>query len=240
METNDHLVDRRSLRDQVRELLTARIFDGTYGPGDRLVETRIATELGLSQAPVREALRELETLGLVVHEQFRGARVREPPPEELLAVFPVRTVLETLAVKLGFDRLAADPTPLQEQLTRMRAEAAGGDAHAMILGDTAFHAAIVDAAHNAPLRAAWDALGVDRHSFVTLKRLDLTLAELAETHVPIMDAFEHGTPADAVKAVRAHLSGFARQARAHSISTSSGADGLAAAGAMSRGGRLRE
>jgi DNA-binding GntR family transcriptional regulator len=207
------LVERSSLRDQVRDLLTTRIFDGTYEPGDRLVETRIAAELGLSQAPVREALRELETLRLVVHEQFRGARVREPRPEELLAVFPVRLALEELAVRLGWDRLAADPTPLRDQLARMRAEAAADNPAAMIAADFAFHAAIVDAAENAPLRDAWDALGVDRHSFVTLQRLHLAPSELAETHVPILEAFESGTKSEAVKAIRAHLNGFARQAR---------------------------
>jgi DNA-binding GntR family transcriptional regulator len=204
------LVERAPLRDQIRELLTARIFDGTYPPGARLVETRIATELRVSQAPVREALRELEILRLVEHVPFRGARVRMPAPEELLAVFPVREALEVLAVRLGYARLAADPAPLRRHLAAMREAAQAGDAHAMIANDVGFHAAIVAAPESLPLREAWQALRVDRHVHVSFQRLHLDLRELAETHVPLLEAFESGTKAQAVKAVRAHLARFAR------------------------------
>ena len=58
-------VARVVLREQVKELILERILNGEYAPGDRLVETRIAQELGTSQAPVREALRDLELLRFV-------------------------------------------------------------------------------------------------------------------------------------------------------------------------------
>lgn len=205
---------RKVLREQIRELLTARIFSGHYQPGERLVETRIATEVGTSQAPVREALRELENLGLVDHEPFKGTRVRDPRPEELLAVFPVREALETLAIKLATGRLAKDPSALRERLAGMRAAAKAGDAHGFIANDAGFHAAIVHAADNRPLLDAWNAIGVDRHAYVTITRLELELPEVAESHVPIMEALERGKAGEAAKEMRAHLAGFARQARA--------------------------
>ncbi len=70
-------ISRTVLREQVKDVLLARIVSGELKPGERLVETRIAAELGTSQAPVREALRDLELLRLVESEPFRGARVRE-------------------------------------------------------------------------------------------------------------------------------------------------------------------
>ena len=70
-------------------------------PGERLVETRIAQELGTSQAPVREALRDLELLRLVESEPFRGARVRPFGDSELVEIYPVRAVLEELAARLA-------------------------------------------------------------------------------------------------------------------------------------------
>ena len=57
-------------------MILQRIVEGSYEPGSRLVETRIAQELGVSQAPVREALRDLEQLGYVVHEPYRGCSVQ--------------------------------------------------------------------------------------------------------------------------------------------------------------------
>src|SRR5579864_6911700 len=63
---------RYVLRSQVRDLLLERIVESQYRPGARLVETQIARELGVSQAPVREALRDLESVGVVETTAFRG------------------------------------------------------------------------------------------------------------------------------------------------------------------------
>ena len=67
---------RLLLREHIKDQILERILDGTYEPGERLVETRIAREFETSQVPVREALRELEALRFVESEPFRGARVR--------------------------------------------------------------------------------------------------------------------------------------------------------------------
>ena len=90
-------ISRTVLREQVKDILLQRIVSGELKPGERLVETRIASELGTSQAPVREALRDLELLRLVESEPFRGARVRGFGEAELIEVYPVRAVLEELA-----------------------------------------------------------------------------------------------------------------------------------------------
>src|SRR5207237_612339 len=90
----------------VKELILKRILTGAYAPGDRLVETRIAQELGTSQAPVREALRDLELLRFVESAPFKGSRVREVANEELLEIYPVRAALEELGA-----RGRGDPAP---------------------------------------------------------------------------------------------------------------------------------
>ena len=133
---------RTVLREQVKEVLLERILRGELKPGDRLVETRIAQELGTSQAPVREALRDLELLGLVESEPFRGSRVREVSDEELLDVFPVRAVLEELAAKEAARRLGGDVSALEAELAAMLE---GGEA-----GDTADAARV---RHRLPPRA---------------------------------------------------------------------------------------
>ena len=82
-------VSRTVLREQVKELLLERILRGEVQPGERLVETRIAQELGTSQAPVREALRDLELLRVVESEPFRGARVRAISAEEMAEIYQI-------------------------------------------------------------------------------------------------------------------------------------------------------
>src|SRR5512141_542083 len=94
-------ISRSALSDQVKGRLLQAILDGRYPPGARIVETRVARELGTSQTPVREALRDLEALGLIETSAFRGARVRHPSAEELLEAFAVRAQLESLGARLA-------------------------------------------------------------------------------------------------------------------------------------------
>ena len=118
------MIERTVLREQVKDVLLQRIVRGELKPGERLVETRIASELGTSQAPVREALRDLELLRMVESEPFRGARVRAFGDDELVEVYPVRAALEELAGKLATKRLDGDVAVLE---TRGRRHAGGGE-----------------------------------------------------------------------------------------------------------------
>src|SRR5262245_39037975 len=84
----------------------AAIVENRYPPGQRLVEQRIAEELGLSRTPVREALRMLEAEGLVVSERNRGAMVRPLSPTEVVDLYGLRIRLEAYAVEVATERAA--------------------------------------------------------------------------------------------------------------------------------------
>jgi DNA-binding GntR family transcriptional regulator len=182
------VVSRTVLREQVKDLLLERILRGDVKPGERLVETRIAQELGTSQAPVREALRDLELLGLVESEAFRGSRVREFSNEELLDVFPVRAVLEELAAKLAARRLGGDVSTLEREVAEMLKAAKAGDTRTQVAHDIAFHRALVEAAGNPMLLQAWLALGVEVPTAFGVYWTYFDALELVEFHTPIVDA----------------------------------------------------
>jgi DNA-binding GntR family transcriptional regulator len=93
------IIERRVLREDIRDQLIESILGGHLAPGDRIVETRIAQQFGVSQAPVREALRDLELFGFIVTSPFRGAIVRQISVEELVQIYPIRAVLEGLAAR---------------------------------------------------------------------------------------------------------------------------------------------
>ena len=82
----------------------AAIVENRYPPGHRLVEQRIAEELGLSRTPVREALRMLEAEGLVVSERNRGAMVRPLSSTEVVDLYGLRIRLEAYAVEVATER----------------------------------------------------------------------------------------------------------------------------------------
>jgi DNA-binding GntR family transcriptional regulator len=202
-------VTRSVLRDQVKDALVERILDGTYAPGERIVEIRVAQEFGVSQAPVREALRELELLRLVVSAPFRGARVREVTTEELAEVYPVRAALEEVAARAAAVNLDGDVEPLEQEIERMRAAATAGDVHAFIAHDVAFHRCIVEASGNRTLQELWGSLHVDLRTTITLARHAEDLAGVAESHVVVMELLAAGDAEGSARELRAHIESFA-------------------------------
>jgi DNA-binding GntR family transcriptional regulator len=194
------------LRERIKDVILQRIVSGEYPPGSRLVETRIAQELGVSQAPVREALRDLEQLGCIVHEPFRGCSVRAFSAEELLEAFPVRAALEALAARLAAERIAeGELLQLAELLETMRAAARRGDAHGQSQANASFHATIVRAARNATLERQWQLLEPFSRTFLTVSQPGLDLLALSERHIPILDALRARDPDAAAAAMHRHL-----------------------------------
>jgi DNA-binding GntR family transcriptional regulator len=207
-------VSRVVLREQVKELILERILTGIYAPGDRLVETRIAQELGTSQAPVREALRDLELLRFVESAPFKGARVREITDEELLEIYPVRAALEELAARQAAIRLDGAVAALEAELDAMHRAADEGDLHTQVVHDANFHRLIVEAAGNRILQDVWGYLRIESRTIITAVRTGMDGHEIAERHRPVLDALRDRDPERAGAALRRHLEEFADRLRA--------------------------
>jgi DNA-binding GntR family transcriptional regulator len=205
---------RSNLREQIKDLILQRIVEGSYPQGSRLIETRIAQELGVSQGPVREALRDLEQLGCVVHEPYRGCSVRAFSARDLLDAFPVRAALEALAARLAAERISsAELAELDALLERMRAAARAGDAHEQSQANASFHATIVRAAGNATLERQWGLLEPFSRTYLTVSRPGTDLVALSERHVPVVEALRGRDPAAAADAMHDHLMGAAELLR---------------------------
>jgi DNA-binding GntR family transcriptional regulator len=167
--TDDGAISRSVLAEQVKDRLLQDILAGRYPPHSRIVETRVAREMGTSQAPVREALRGLEALGVVEILPFRGARVRRPSTTELLEAYGVRAELECLAARLGVPSMtASDLAELESLHDAMQRAADTGDRHEVALCDAAFHARIITLAGNATLERVWRSLEPFSRTYITL------------------------------------------------------------------------
>lgn len=134
---------QRSLVEHVAERISAAICAGALRSGQRLVETRLAEQLGVSRGPVREALRILETEGLVQTSKGRGTFVIQPSADEVEQMVMMRAILEGLAARLV--TATASPATLE----RMRA----------------LHAQIIAAARSEDF-ATWRELNWRFHEFL--------------------------------------------------------------------------
>lgn len=198
--------ERRVLRDEIRDQLIEDILNGRLAPGDRIVETRIAQQFGVSQAPVREALRDLDLLGFVVSSPFRGAIVRQISIEDLVQLYPIRAVLEGLAAREAATRIGpAALKKLEKLLGTMRSAAARGDNRSEVEADFAFHLTIVEASGNRLLQQVWDRMRLATTTFLTVSKSHRSLSEIAERHTAVIEALRAQDPAAAERAMRRHI-----------------------------------
>lgn len=196
---------RLLLREHIKEMILERILTGVYEPGERLVETRLAREFETSQVPVREALRELEVLRFVESEPFRGARVRAVSRAEMVEIFPVRSAIEEVAVRLATVQLDGDVEELERHLLAMEKAAADGDRHEQVSSDVAFHRTIVEASENSILCDVWLSLRIEGRTMITSLRAGIGLEEIVAIHEPIFAAIRAKDPEAAAAAMRRHF-----------------------------------
>jgi DNA-binding GntR family transcriptional regulator len=204
--TGTRTLRRRVLREDIRDSLVEDILNGRLQPGARIVETHIARQFGVSQGPVREALRDLEILGFVIKAPFRGTQVRQVSREELAEIYPVRAALEGVAAGAAAKRLDKSTLArLEELLARMLEAASRADGRAQVEADIAFHKAIVEASGNQLLVRFWEAMRLETTTFLTIVVSHRSLRELAERHVPLLAALRAGDPALAQEVMRRHI-----------------------------------
>ncbi len=200
------VISRSVLADQVKDRLLQDILAGRYPPDSRIVETSLARELGVSQAPVREALRGLEALGVVEILPFRGARIRRPSTEELLEAYAVRYELEALGARLGVPRMTdADLAELEGLGEAMQRAAAAGDRHEVAVADAAFHARLLHLAGNATLERVWRSLEPFSRTYITLVAPGADAHWTANLHPAILEALRGRVPERVVEALRRHF-----------------------------------
>jgi DNA-binding GntR family transcriptional regulator len=199
-------ISRSVLSDTVKDRLLEAILDGRYPPGSRIVETRAAREFGTSQAPVREALRDLEALGVVEIAAFRGARVRRPSLDELLEAYVVRSELEALVVRLAVPRLTdEDIRVLDGYMTAMEHAAEAGDTVAEAAADARFHGRLVEIAANGTLARVWGLLEPYSRTYISLAVPGADRRRIAGLHVPVLEALRSRDAATAEAAIRHHF-----------------------------------
>jgi DNA-binding GntR family transcriptional regulator len=210
--TDDGGISRSVLAEQVKDRLLQDILSGRYPSHSRIVETRVARELGTSQAPVREALRGLEALGVIEILPFRGARVRHPSRSELLEAYVVRSELEALAARLGVPRMTdAHLAEIEALLEAMERAADSGDRHEVALADATFHGRLIRLAGNATLERVWRSLEPFSRTYITLVAPGADTHWTAGLHPGIVEALRTRDPERVVTALRDHFD----QASAH-------------------------
>lgn len=159
---NTNLLKRRVLRDDVAEYLMEAILKGALNPGDKIIESKLARELSISQGAVREAIRDLIAQGVLETEPYKGTRIRTLTKAQLDDYYDVRTEIESLAVRWCINKYQSkyiDLDFLRSCVENMESCVKINDTKNMRKHDMAFHLAIVQSAKSESLLKAWNSLG---------------------------------------------------------------------------------
>lgn len=199
---------KESVVHDVVQQVTAAIVNGHLEPGDQLVEERMAEQFGVSRAPIREALHQLQVLGLVEKRPYRGAFVSTIDEREVMELQELRVVLEDMAVRLCAANPSDDAISTLETIVDNMAQVAGkGDRRQILVYDADFHDAIVQYSGNQLLADVWDLVSVKMRRFLYLKRHHTheRIEDVVTAHAAILDAIKIGDPDQASSALQAHL-----------------------------------
>ncbi|WP_046864884.1 GntR family transcriptional regulator [Microvirga massiliensis] len=185
----------KTLVDMVVDAVVAAAARGLILPGDRIVESDVAQRLAVSRVPVREALRLLESQGVVINEPYKGIRLTPFTAERMDNLIEARVALETAAasraIRDGHNGGAAIET-LLGHVSELEAMAARGDTSGFANADTNFHRALCALSGNDVICNLWEGLARQATIFFGLSALRKPMDEIIDEHRTLIAVFSSG------------------------------------------------
>ncbi len=206
--SNSLHIENKPLRERVLDVLREAIVSGEFKPGQPLVEMDIAAQLGISRAPLREALQFLSHEGLVEVTPYRGTVVKPLTRTDIEELYSLRSVLETFALQ----RIIAQNQPenvaqLRQCYEEMLAAAQVGDLKLVNNIDRQFHDLLIDLSQHGLLTATWNTVSLRVRQVMALRnRKNRDITQIAYNHLPIIEAIGQADEPLATRLIQEHIS----------------------------------
>ncbi|WP_162529920.1 GntR family transcriptional regulator [Nocardioides caldifontis] len=197
--------ETRTAHEFVYNTLRAAVLNGTLAGGARLVQSELAQQLGVSTTPVREALRDLATEGLVVLDPHRGAVVRSLDLEEVREVYELRMTLEPLMVRRVAASMTDEKLERAAELHRQMADPRDPQTWSQLNRD--FHALFSESAENSRLAGILASLRDSAAPYVAMSLVARPeqAAQANAEHAELLDAYRTGDVDRAIELTLDHL-----------------------------------
>lgn len=201
-------IQNKSLREHVLEILRTAIVSGQLKPGQTLVEAEIAAQLGVSRAPLREAINILGTEGLVEIVPYHGTTVKKLSRKDIEELFAVRSLMEGFAIRdiIVSGTTAAAVNALREICMTMQRAAEEGDLYAVNQIDCHFHDTLVAACGNDLLFSLWNTVSLRVRQVMSLRNSKKgNLLAIAHNHFVIVDVIASQDVEAAAQLIYEHI-----------------------------------
>lgn len=200
-------LQNKPLRERVVEILRDAILTGELKPGEALVETDLATQLGISRAPLREALQQLSAEGLIETIAYHGSRVKELTRKDVEELYSLRTVYETFAARRIIQQGSGEAVKqLHAIYEQMLAASTAGDIRLLSLIDRNFHDTIIELSDHSLLRSSWSHVSLRVRQVMALSNRRMTSMNIiAQNHLRIVEAIGSGDVDLTVRLLEEHI-----------------------------------
>lgn len=195
------------LSKKVADVLREAILSGELKPGDALVETALAAQLGVSRAPLREAMRSLSEDGLIETVPYKGTTVKTLSSKDIEEIYSLRGLHESFALKRIIERdRPSDIKVLEEICINMQTAAKKQDFKALNHEDDQFHRQLILLAEHDMLTKIWDQLALHVRQIMALRNnLNRNPMEIAMNHPPIVKAIQNKDYQEASALIERHV-----------------------------------
>jgi len=204
--TKQTFLHKQSLSVDLAEYIKQQILDGQLHPGDRIVETKLAKELGISQTPVREAIRLLSGEGIITILPNKGPMVRTFDLNDIYEVYSLRSVLEGLAIRLAV-QLATDSQihALVQHFEEMKRKLEDDSVDSLLQESNFIHQSIICLSSQSRLSASYNSITF--HIALATRMLGQvsTKKKEVEQHAELIEALVRRDPDHAEKVMRLHI-----------------------------------
>jgi DNA-binding GntR family transcriptional regulator len=200
-------INRRSVADQTYQHLRAAILSGDIPQGARVIEAQIAKTLGISRAPVREAVNRLLQEGLLESRTHHGPSVIQMTPEKIRWLYDLRAAIEALAIRdVVRQRNKLDLSPLRAAVAKMKRFAAKKNLNRLVQTELEFHRILCRLAGNPYIVQVSNIIDAQVRIALTIDNANyLNLKDVADEHEPIIAAIEAGDAEAASASITAHI-----------------------------------
>lgn len=211
------LAEKATLRKNIREYIQKQIAEGRFRAGDRVVETQLAKELSVSQAPVREAILELSAMGILEERPYSGSFVRSLTAADIEDIYNTRAFIDEYAARQAAKKVTKEQLAEMESL--LQEMDAAENPHDFVEKDIAFHALVVDAAGSPALKRMWEGLRLVEWTGLSVAVTQKTLPELAKQHWQIFRLLEKHADHTVGAYMFLHIKNFGDELRQHMLET---------------------
>ncbi len=200
-------ISTKSLRERILDSLRMAILSGELKPGQQLVEMELAKQLGVSRAPLREAIQTLNTKGLVSTVPYHGTTVTPLTKADVEELYSLRGALERFAMGRIFrqDAQAAGDAlyPIYKRMVEAAKQENWPDVNTI---DHEFHHKIIDLSEHRLLASTWSTVHMRVQQVMSLHNMrNRDIQQVAENHLPIVRAMQDADEAETLRVLAQHI-----------------------------------